>query len=212
MGKAESMRYCRAKALPSALFGGGIPNGDCAWATPVGNALYKVALGHEQSPGKEQQKNRKKGKHTEKRFKTPWRPWQVLPIRGTTMSSACQNLIWVPYFGPSTSHSNAPSVGQPVPWWTVVQSCSVYKCTAQCAANARETDSAGTATNATRAPCRCDLCRHKLACLLAHRARSSNAAELCASGTGQRSQGAVVLVQPRCSQHGMTSHSISSIW
>jgi hypothetical protein len=30
MGKAESMKYCRAKAPPSALFGGGIPNGDCA--------------------------------------------------------------------------------------------------------------------------------------------------------------------------------------
>ena len=54
MGKAESMKYCRAKALPSALFGGGIPNGDCAWATPVGHALYRVALGYEQSPGKGQ--------------------------------------------------------------------------------------------------------------------------------------------------------------
>ena len=42
------------KALPSALFGGGIPDGDCAWATPVGNALYRVALGYEQSPGKGQ--------------------------------------------------------------------------------------------------------------------------------------------------------------
>ena len=39
MGKAESMRYCRAKALPSTLFVGGIPDGDCDWATPVGNAL-----------------------------------------------------------------------------------------------------------------------------------------------------------------------------
>ena len=54
MGKAESMKYCRAKALPSALFGGGISNGDCAWATPVGHALYRVALGYEQSPGKGQ--------------------------------------------------------------------------------------------------------------------------------------------------------------
>ena len=52
MGKAESMKYCRAKAIPSALFGGGIPNSDCAWATPVGNALYRVALGYEQSPEK----------------------------------------------------------------------------------------------------------------------------------------------------------------
>ena len=52
------MKCCRAKAPPSVLFGGGIPNGDCAWATPVGNhvgnALYRVALGHEQSPGKGQ--------------------------------------------------------------------------------------------------------------------------------------------------------------
>ena len=47
MGKAASMRYCRAKALPSALFGRGIPGGDCAWATPMGNAL-----GYEQGPGK----------------------------------------------------------------------------------------------------------------------------------------------------------------
>ena len=54
MGKAESIRYCRAKALPSALFGGGISSADCAWATPVGNALYRVALGYEQSPGKGQ--------------------------------------------------------------------------------------------------------------------------------------------------------------
>ena len=48
------MKYCRAKALPSALFGGGISNGDCTWATPVGHALYRVALGYEQSPGKGQ--------------------------------------------------------------------------------------------------------------------------------------------------------------
>ena len=54
MGRAESMKYCRAKAIPSALFGGGIPNGDCTWATPVGNALYRVALGFEQDPGKGQ--------------------------------------------------------------------------------------------------------------------------------------------------------------
>ena len=53
MGRAESMRYvyCRAKALPPALFGRGIPGGDCAWATPVGNSLYRVTLGFEQSPG-----------------------------------------------------------------------------------------------------------------------------------------------------------------
>jgi hypothetical protein len=54
MGKAESIRYCRAKALPSALFGGGISSADCAWATPVGNALYRVALGYGQSLGKGQ--------------------------------------------------------------------------------------------------------------------------------------------------------------
>ena len=51
MGKAESMRYCRAKALQSALFGGGVPNGECAWATPLGNAIYRVALGYGQNPG-----------------------------------------------------------------------------------------------------------------------------------------------------------------
>ena len=54
MGKAESTRYCRTKALPTALFGGGIPDGDCVWAAPVGNALYRVALGYEQSLGKGQ--------------------------------------------------------------------------------------------------------------------------------------------------------------
>ena len=54
MGKAESMEYCRAKALPSALFGGGIHNGDCAWATPVDHALYRAALDYEPSPGKGQ--------------------------------------------------------------------------------------------------------------------------------------------------------------
>ena len=30
------------------------------------------------------------------------------------MSSARQNIIWVPYFGPTSSYSKAPSVGQPV--------------------------------------------------------------------------------------------------
>ena len=54
MVKVESMEYCRTKALPSALFGGGIDDGDCSWATPVDNALYRVALGYEQSPGKGQ--------------------------------------------------------------------------------------------------------------------------------------------------------------
>ena len=54
MGKAESMKYCRVKALPSALSDGGISYGDCAWATPVGHALYRVALGYEQSSGKGQ--------------------------------------------------------------------------------------------------------------------------------------------------------------
>ena len=52
MGKAESIKYCQAKVLPSALFGGGIANGDCSWAAPVGCALYMGALGYEQSPGK----------------------------------------------------------------------------------------------------------------------------------------------------------------
>ena len=56
MSKAESMAYCRTKALPSPLFGGGIANEDGSWATTVGNSLYmyRVPLGYEQSPGKGQ--------------------------------------------------------------------------------------------------------------------------------------------------------------
>ena len=54
MGKSAGLAYCRTKVLPSALFGAGIADEDCSWATTVGNSLYKVALGYEQSPNKGQ--------------------------------------------------------------------------------------------------------------------------------------------------------------
>ena len=46
MGKAEDMKCCRAKALPSALFGGDIADGDCSWATPVGKNTFKLVFIH----------------------------------------------------------------------------------------------------------------------------------------------------------------------
>ena len=39
------------------------------------------------------------------------------------------DLIWVPYFGPTTNYSNAPSVGQPVHGRNhALKSCQVYYC------------------------------------------------------------------------------------